>query len=1142
MEAIGIKLFHNNGFTNVYSLYIPPNYHNESLKYDLQDLLSEMSSPFILTADANAHHAMWGSPSNDSRGSIIANLIEENNLFLLNSGEPTYLTHQGTFSHIDITICSSDVAPLYTWRPHHETFNSDHFPIMVYSDTIPEPKPSKIKWQLKRADWNKFRDTLELPTTFLSPTQACGTVTDSILKAARQSIPISRNSPYSKTSYFWNRECSTAKRAKNKAFNKYRNNLGDISLWIDYKKHKAIFKHTILNAAKKSWIEFLASLSSRTSSTIIWKQIRKLSTGPTHRAVVIKNGNNIITSPTETSEIMAQHFSKVSNGSSDNLIFNNHRKDLEAHKITFPIDSNKWYNQPFTKEELYYALAKCTSRSPGPDSIPYCFIKNFDTSQQSQLLTFFNYIYKHGFPHQWRESTIIPFLKPGKVATCTSSYRPITLTNNLCKLMEKIINRRLQHFLEKGNKYSPVQSGFRAAHSTRDALCRLEYSARSAIMERKYCVAVLIDFAQAFDTVWHHGLLQKLKNLQLIGNLPNFILNFLQLRKINVEISSTLSSSYPIHSGVPQGSVLSPTLFSIFINDLFHNLPANVQTSLYADDSTIWTISDSLPLACKDIQAALDAIVRWCNKWGLEVSTTKTKAIIFSLKHTKNAPHLTILNKTIKFEPYVKFLGILFDSKLTWKQHINHIKDKCGRDLQLLTVISSRKWGADAASLRQLYITLILSKIDYGSFLFQDAATCHLTKLDRIQYAACRIILGLLKCTNTFKLEIETDLMPLKLRRKLLLAQYGCNILSINNHPVRNLIVQYFPIQNYINSVKLTNIGNFHDILKDCKIELKDIPLTPMHLKYLYSKPQVFASLAHYPKLTKSPTQWLDLFNDLIDTNYSTRRQIYTDGSCRDGKVGCGVWSDGYSLVARLQDGRSTLTAELYAIYIAIKYISQCNDKFILLSDSLSAINSLLSLNPSNHYLIDWILTALDELPKDKVIIDWVPSHMGITGNEQADSLASSSLKLTATIKLPQSKSELMKGIRLHYHNMWEGQWKQLPATLTSFKPSPSPIHYSDIPRRQQVPLSRLRLGATILTHKHIFKKEAHPTCNLCNCRLSIRHIFVRCPMYHEEQQELRDICTDLKLDYSINSITSPLFPPNAIINFLSKTDLINKL
>ena len=146
------------------------------------------------------------------------------------------------------------------------------------------------------------------------------------------------------------------------------------------------------------------------------------------------------------------------------------------------------------------------------------------------------------------------------------------------------------------------------------------------------CVAIFLDVDKAFDTVQHDGILIKLERLGIKGNLIRFIENFLSHRSIKVRVNNKLSSSYLLQKGVPQGSVISPTLFSVIMNGIFDGLPDGVQTSIYADDGALWTIHSNLPEAMKTMQKSLNIIEIWSRKWEMEISTAKTKVMIFTHK------------------------------------------------------------------------------------------------------------------------------------------------------------------------------------------------------------------------------------------------------------------------------------------------------------------------------------------------------------------------------------------------------------------------------------------------------------------------------------------------------------------------------
>ena len=292
-------------------------------------------------------------------------------------------------------------------------------------------------------------------------------------------------------------------------------------------------------------------------------------------------------------------------------------------------NKDAWYNKVLTMEELEAALYTCTDYSPGSDDLTYSMFMELTTEQKSLILNFFNFLWTNNiFPDSWRTAIVIPILKPGKNPHLCSSYRPISLTSCFCKLMEKMINRRLIMYLDRENIIQPYQSGTRKSHSTYDSLVKFESVIRENLLKSEYLVAVYFDIEKAFD----------IKNIGLEGHLPIFIKNFLKNRKIKVRLEDTLSSEYSLDNGTSQGSILSPILFILIINYMFKDAP-DVDKSLFFDDGLAWTTGANLHTALEKMQNVLDTISTWGPKLGIKCSTTKTKYMIFTRKNvnlTKN--------------------------------------------------------------------------------------------------------------------------------------------------------------------------------------------------------------------------------------------------------------------------------------------------------------------------------------------------------------------------------------------------------------------------------------------------------------------------------------------------------------------------
>ena len=233
----------------------------------------------------------------------------------------------------------------------------------------------------------------------------------------------------------------------------------------------------------------------------------------------------------------------------------------------------------------------------------------------------YNEIWNTGiYPVDWKCAVIIPLLKPGKNKETTNSYRPVSLTSCLGKLMERVVNNRLNWRLERYKLLGVNQFGFRPQHGTVDALLYLTEDIYKGFSEQQVTVAVMIDLESAFDTVSPAALMLQCAKIGIRGRLLHYLHSFLTNRTIKVKINNYTSRANSINNGIPQGSVLSPTLFNIMLHDLPSELPLNTKLAIYADDITIWTRCKCENLAAKATQAAINELCKWTNKWHFKVS------------------------------------------------------------------------------------------------------------------------------------------------------------------------------------------------------------------------------------------------------------------------------------------------------------------------------------------------------------------------------------------------------------------------------------------------------------------------------------------------------------------------------------------
>ena len=248
------------------------------------------------------------------------------------------------------------------------------------------------------------------------------------------------------------------------------------------------------------------------------------------------------------------------------------------------------YNEIFTFRELVVALNKKKSTAPGADTIHYGMLKIASEQCKWQLLHLINKSWTEGkLPDQWKLGTIIPLLKLNKPAHDPGSYRPISLTSSVCKIMETMIGTRWTSHLENKNLLAPTQSSFRKNKSTLHQIVTLQSAILKAKMENRNLLRKFLDLEKAFALMWTNGVLAQLTKLDIKGRLLGWVQDFLKDRKIQVRIGSDLSDIKLLDNGSPQGSVLSLILFNILAHSQYDALKdLFAEVSQYADDAAVW--------------------------------------------------------------------------------------------------------------------------------------------------------------------------------------------------------------------------------------------------------------------------------------------------------------------------------------------------------------------------------------------------------------------------------------------------------------------------------------------------------------------------------------------------------------------------
>ena len=727
------------------------------------------------------------------------------------------------------------------------------------------------------------------------------------------------------------------------------------------------------------------------------------------------DGNKFTTNK-DKADLLAKQFEFISSDENLDRDFKTKKfEHIEKNKHLFlkKLNDNKDINKDITLKEVEKTLRLKKNSQPGLDGLSYIMYKKAPTEAKIAITDLFNTIWKTGeIPQEFKHAIVTPIRKPDKKGSDPSSYRPISLTSVLGKILETIINRRLNKLLEKLGIIHKNQSGFRRKRQTHDHIIRLTNEVTKGRDRGNRPVAgIFIDMEKAFDTLWREGTLEELENIGISGNMYNYLKSYLSDRTFQVRVGNTLSGIRTLTNGTPQGGVISPTIFNILINkanDIQKEFP-DISMGQLADDNAIWTTVKSLgyrpkkdwvQIVKQKIEKPTTRLIEKLQELGFKVNVPKTQAILFN---SREEITLNLGNQIVKTQKTAKYLGVTFDKHLRFKEHIENLRKKANRALNVLRVTAGKKWGVSPKSRILLYKNLIRPKLEYCQEVYDQGNKTDLEKLDKIQNAALRIITNAPKHTSNIGLSIVTGIEPLEVRRKERIVNLWARVIQNPNNPAREI---------YDENVRKTNQGKRKKSTKKPKpgiVEttqnlLKHMTINKNHISLLKTPDfdcnttdiNLDKQLTKELKKNETPVEIMkNLTKEYLDTNYAAHTQIYTDGSKEKEKVGYGIYckKDKLRDKQRITDNCAISTAEAVALLNSVEHaiINHKEENIAVITDSLSAILAL--ENPENAARQDITTTITNKLTdlsklKSNVTIVWVPSHVGLQGNEMADHLA----------------------------------------------------------------------------------------------------------------------------------------------------------
>ena len=468
-----------------------------------------------------------------------------------------------------------------------------------------------------------------------------------------------------------------------------------------------------------------------------------------------------------------------------------------------PLIEDKFEIINASEQEVYELLISLDpQKATGPDGISPKLLKLAGWSVVPSLTKLINLSLSLGIvPQLWKQANVIPLHKKGDRSDI-NNYRPVSILSCPSKILEKIVFKNLFNYLNENHLITPHQSGFMPGDSTVNQLAYLYHTFCQALDNKKNVRIVFCDISKAFDRCWHDGILYKLKSLGIGQKSLSWFQNYLSNRLQKVVIKGQESKLGSIQAGVPQGSVLGPLLFLVYINDLPDCVKSNMK--LFADDATIYFDFVQSNIAANVLNVDLKNIQAWADQWLVNFSAPKTKSMTVTFKKEVLQPDLIFNSNVLNTVSEHKHLGLTLSKNLGWTPHIQSIIKNVS---PMIDVLKKLKYSIDRKSLETIYFTFIRPKLEYGCHVWDNCDKKDSDLLEKSQLDVGRIVACARKGTSNTYLYEELNWQTLKSRRELIKLKlfskivdksaptYLCELIPENTH-TRNLRNQN-NIRNY---------------------------------------------------------------------------------------------------------------------------------------------------------------------------------------------------------------------------------------------------------------------------------------------------------------------------------------------------------
>lgn len=758
LEAVWVEVTIKNKTVLIGGVYRPPNstveYFN-LIKESVDRAFNTNIKDILILGDFN--YNMLNQTNNK-----MFDLIQEYNLQQLIE-EPTHYT-ESSESLIDLILARnpSNVITSGVYDTFVENPIRYHCPIIcVLKFTKPLHKCYKRRiWNYDKADFNLFRGLLSNAdwsciVNERDINKAVELFNNMLIQMAEKSIP-NKIATIRQNEYPWINGIIRKLIRKRKRLHRKAKKTNDQLIWQNFRKTR----NSVTNEIRKSKQNYYNKLTEELNKEKIntksfWKiskQLLKLDLSSSSVPPLQVNGE-ILETDSDKATALNDYFA------SQSTVDDTNRTLPPVNPINYhTLDSIAISDQDV--KDVLQSLD--VSKSCGPDLINPRLLKEGAEYLKIPLKHIFNTsLTQCEFPTDWKRANLTPIHKKNE-KNLPNNYRPVSLLSIVGKSLERCVHKHMYNYVTENNLITPFQSGFTRNDSTTNQLTFLYHTFCQAVDNGKEIRVVFCDISKAFDRVWHRGLLFKLSSIGIKGNLLRWLSSYLSNRTQRVVLNGQSSEWTSVKSGVPQGSILGPLLFLIYINDIVNQIGTNIR--LFADDTSLYIIVETPERAAILLNKDMEIIHAWANDWLVDFNPSKTFSMTISRKPSPiTHPPLFLDRSEIQETNIYRHLGLNISSNLSWSEHIKVITRSAWQRINMLRGL---KFKLKRFSLEKIYTSFVRPLLEYSDSVWDNLSREDAKLLESVHIEAARIISGATKLCNIERLLADLGWESLQNRRR----------------------------------------------------------------------------------------------------------------------------------------------------------------------------------------------------------------------------------------------------------------------------------------------------------------------------------------------------------------------------------------